>query len=175
MRAERQGDAKAYGQMLAEIAQSLRTGIPGRLRRLGLDPQETEDVVQEILIGLHDKRHTWDEERPFKPWLAGIVHYKLVDAVRRSSRERAHKANVSLDELADIIGDTSSDPGRALDVEKKLAALPSQQHDVVNALAIEGDTVRQAAQKLKRSEASIRVTFNRALARLFDTARSGKG
>lgn len=174
MRAERQGDAKAYGQMLAEIAQSLRTGIPGRLRRLGLDPQETEDVVQEILIGLHDKRHTWDEERPFKPWLSGIVHYKLVDAVRRTSRERAHKANVSLDELAEIIG-TSSDPSRVMDVERKLADLPSQQQDVVNALAIEGDTVRQAAKKLNRSEASIRVTFNRALARLFDTARSGKG
>lgn len=171
MLAERRGDAKAYSNLLGEIARSLRSAIPGKLRRIGIDPQETEDIVQEILIGLHNKRHTWDSTRPFKPWLAGIVRYKLTDAVRRLSRERSKHANIEIEELAEMIG-TTPDPSKAIDAERNLAKLPPQQHEVVRALALEGQSVRTTAKKLDRSEAAVRVTFSRALSRLFAISRS---
>jgi len=35
----------------------------------------TEDAVQDVLLAIHEKRHTYDPARPFGPWLAlgGIV------------------------------------------------------------------------------------------------------
>ena len=35
--------------------------------RAGANPAETEDVVQDILIAVHLKRHTWDETPPDRP------------------------------------------------------------------------------------------------------------
>ncbi|HEY2402466.1 MAG TPA: sigma factor, partial [Steroidobacteraceae bacterium] len=58
--------------------------IPHDLRRhtpifaasvhVALSVHGAEDVVQEILIGLHAKRHTWDETRPFLPWYTITRH-----------------------------------------------------------------------------------------------------
>ncbi|AXO16800.1 sigma-70 family RNA polymerase sigma factor [Thalassospira indica] len=171
MLAERRGDTGAYSNLLDEIARSLRRTIPGKLIRMGIDPQETEDIIQEILIGLHNKRHTWDSNRPFKPWLAGIVRYKLTDAVRRLFQEKAKHADIEIEELTEMIG-TTPDPSKAIDAERNLAKLPPQQHEVVKALVLEGQSVRATAEKLDRSEAAVRVTFSRALSRLFTISRS---
>jgi DNA-directed RNA polymerase specialized sigma24 family protein len=41
-----------------------------------------DDVVQDALIALHEKRHTYDPSRPFGAWLAAIARYKWIDALR---------------------------------------------------------------------------------------------
>src|ERR1700749_83710 len=87
MRAARRGDAAVYECLLGEIAEVLRRLIRGRLARLGWAAHETEDLVQEILIGLHTKRHTWDTDRPFLPWLYAIARYKIADGARHLRRE----------------------------------------------------------------------------------------
>ena len=58
MCAERRGDAVAYERMLKEVATALRRSLASRLARAGLGAHEAEDLVQEILIGLHGKRGT---------------------------------------------------------------------------------------------------------------------
>jgi DNA-directed RNA polymerase specialized sigma subunit len=60
MRAERQGDVAAYERLLKELADLLRKMIRHRLAQYGLGAGDTEDLVQEVLIGLHTKRHAWD-------------------------------------------------------------------------------------------------------------------
>ena len=86
MRAERRGEALAYERMLKEIATALRRSLAPRLVRVGLGAHEAEDLVQEILIGLHGKRHTWDPARRFLPWLHAIARYKLIDFARHRRR-----------------------------------------------------------------------------------------
>ena len=73
MRAERRGEAIVYERMLKEVATALRRSLASRLVRVGLGAHEVEDLLQEILIGLHGKRHTWDPARPFLPWLHTIT------------------------------------------------------------------------------------------------------
>jgi DNA-directed RNA polymerase specialized sigma24 family protein len=82
MRAERRGDVVVYERMLKEVATALRRSLAPRLARVGLGAHEAEDLVQEILIGLHGKRHSWDPARPFMPWLHAITRYKLIDFTR---------------------------------------------------------------------------------------------
>jgi len=159
----------------------LRRLVRYRLAQLGLNAHETEDVVQEVLIGLHTKRHTWDEARPFLPWLHAITHYKLIDAVRQMKRETRHRINLTFDEFAEMFEAPAEDLDRALlDVDRHLARLPEGQQVVVRALAVEGASVKATADRLQTSEGAIRVTFHRALQRLMALAepggpKSGKG
>jgi RNA polymerase sigma-70 factor (ECF subfamily) len=167
MRAERRGDVVAYERLLKEIADFLRSLIRQRLARLGLSVDETEDLVQEVLLGLHTKRHTWNASRLFLPWLYAIVHYKLVDAVRRLNRASRWRIDLTLDELADFLAAPVEDvDGALVDIDRHLAQLPQGQKVVVRALAVEGASVRATAEKLRTSEAAVRVTFQRALRRL---------
>ena len=167
MRAERRGDVAAYQRLLAEIADALRRIIRARLARLGQNTSDAEDLVQEVLIGFHVKRHTWDDGRPFLPWLHAIVRYKMTDAVRQWRREARHRSDVPLDEWSDLFAAPAEDPDRALvDVDRHLASLPAGQRDVVQALAIDGASVRETAQKLGTSEGAVRVVLHRALARV---------
>jgi len=172
MRAERRGDAVAYERLLKEVAGLLRTLVRSRLGRLGLDAHETEDLVQEILIGLHTRRHTWDETRPFLPWLYAITRYKLIDTARRLRRETARRAEITLDELAEFFEAPTPATGTSVpDLDRHLAALPPAQQDVVRALAVDGASVRATAERMQRSEGSIRVLYHRALRRLMAKAR----
>ena len=167
MRAERQGNAAAYERLLKEIAGLLRKLVRHRLAQYGLAPDEAEDLVQEILIGLHTKRHTWDPDRPFMPWLFAVTRYKFVDAARRMRREAGHRVDLTMEELSEMVAAPEEDFDRAtLDLERHLNALPQGQQTVVRALAIDGASVRDTAKKLTTSEGAIRVTFHRALQKL---------
>lgn len=167
MRAERRGDAVAYERLLKEIAVMLRRLIRSRLARAGLSVDEAEDVVQEILIGLHGKRHTWDDTRPFMPWLYTITRYKFIDAARHLSREARRRVNITMEEMTETFEAPTQDPDRSLaDIGRHLADLPQGQRQVVHALGVEGATVRATAEHLRTSEGSVRVLYHRALRRL---------
>jgi RNA polymerase sigma-70 factor (ECF subfamily) len=173
MRAQRRGDGAAYERLLKELALMLRRLVRVRLAKLGLSVHEAEDVVQEILIGLHAKRHTWDDARPFLPWLYTITRYKFIDAARRLRREASYRVEITMDELSEIFEAPAEDTDRSmLDLDRHLAILPQGQEKVVRALALDGATVRATAQKLHTSEGSVRVLFHRALRRLTAGARS---
>ena len=175
MRAERRGDAAAYRLLLRQIAEAMRALMRRRLSRLGLSVAETEDVVQEVLIAVHEKRGQWDESRPFMPWLNAIARYKLIDNARRLRREATGR--VDLDErdwerMFEPAQDTDRSP---LDVERLVSSLPQGQQSVVRALGIDGASVRETAERMKTSEGAIRVALHRALKRLSAGARQADG
>jgi RNA polymerase sigma-70 factor (ECF subfamily) len=175
MRAERQGDVAAYERLLKELADLLRKMIRHRLAQYGLGADDTEDLVQEVLIGLHTKRHAWDASRPFLPWLYAIVRYKFVDAVRRLKRESRYRIDITVDEWSELLEVPAEDADRRmLEIDRHLSDLPQGQQDVVHALAIKGATVRATARKLETSEGAVRMTFHRALQRLMARAELGQ-
>jgi RNA polymerase sigma-70 factor, ECF subfamily len=171
MRAERQGNRAAYQGLLREIAALLRRLVRHRLAQLGLSLDEAEDLVQEILIGLHGKRHTWDPERPFLPWLYAITRYKTLDAARRLRREASRRIDLTYEEMAEMIEAPQADPDLGSDIEHHLSTLPEGQQAVVRSIAIDGASVRETAQKLSSSEGAVRVSFHRALQRLRTLAK----
>ena len=151
----------------------LRRLVRARLARVGLNVHEAEDVVQEILIGVHAKRHTWDDTRPFLPWLYTITRYKFIDTARRLRRESSHRVTITLDEISEIFEAPTADTDRLVgDIDRHLAVLPQAQEKVVRAIALEGSSIRATAEKLHTSEGSVRVLYHRALRRLTAKARS---
>jgi RNA polymerase sigma-70 factor (ECF subfamily) len=171
MRAERRGDAVAYERMLKEVATALRRSLAPRLVRVGLGAHEAEDLVQEILIGLHRKRHTWDPARPFLPWLHTITRYKLIDFMRHRRGDTRRRVDLTLEDWVEIVESPADETDCSTwEVDRHLAVLPVSQRKIVRAIAVEGASVRSVAQGLATSESAVRVTLHRAIRRLLGTA-----
>jgi RNA polymerase sigma-70 factor, ECF subfamily len=172
MRLERRGEAVAYERMLKEVATDLRRSLAPRLIRAGLGAHEVEDLVQEVLIGLHNKRHTWDSARPFLPWLHAIARYKLIDFTRHRRRETYHRVDLPLEDWLEIIESPADEAHRsAWEVDRHLAALPGSQREIVRAIAVEGASIRGVALRFATSEGAVRVTIHRAIKRLLGAAK----
>jgi RNA polymerase sigma-70 factor, ECF subfamily len=171
MRAERRGDAVAYERMLKEVATAQRRSLAPRLVRVGLAAHQAEDLVQEILIGLHRKRHTWDPARPFLPWLHTITRYKLIDFMRHHRGDTRRRVDLALEDWVEIVESPVDEADCSTwEVDRHLAVLPVSQRKIVRAIAVEGASVRNVARRLATSEGAVRVTLHRAIRRLLAAA-----
>jgi RNA polymerase sigma-70 factor (ECF subfamily) len=171
MRAERRGEAVGYERMLKEVATALRRSLAPRLVRVSLGAHEAQDLVQEILIGLHRKRHTWDPARPFLPWLHTITRYKHIDFMRHRRGDTRRRVDLALEDWVEIVESPADGADCSTwEVDRHLAVLPVSQRKIVRAIAVEGASVRSVAQGLATSEGAVRVTLHRAIRRLLGTA-----
>ena len=171
MRAERRGDAVAYECMLKEVVTILRRSLASRLFHVGLGTHEAEDLVQEILIGLHGKRNTWDPARPFLPWLRAITRYKLIDFIRHRRRDTRWRVDLPPEDWLEIMESPADEANRSTwEVDRHLAILPIGQRAIVRAIAVEGASVRNVAEGLATSEGAVRMTLHRAIRRLLGAA-----
>jgi RNA polymerase sigma-70 factor (ECF subfamily) len=170
MRAANRGDTEAYRAVLRSLAPMLRGLAKRGFARYGLGPEEVEDIVQETLLALHLKRHTWDERQPLLPWVRAIARNKLFDSLRRRGR---HK-EVPIDDFAPALA-LHAEPAAsaALDAGRMLATLSARQRDIVRAISIEGASAAEVGRRLGMTEGAVRVALHRALRSLAAAFRSG--
>jgi len=163
MRQATAGDGAAYRRLLASLTPALRAVVRRNCGRIGLDPGEAEDVVQETLLAVHLKRDTWEPERPIGPWIMTIARNKLIDARRR----RGKAATAPIEDFADLLSAAGADDDHdRLDLDRMIRRLGDRDQSLVRALAIEGYSVRETAAKLNMSEGAVRVALHRAIKRL---------
>ena len=166
MRAANSGDANSYERVLRQIAAALRPLVRRGLARAGRSDTDIEDVVQEVLLAVHLKRHTWDSTRPIEPWVHAIARYKLVDALRR----RDGNFDLPIDEFSEKLAAEEVSPSvSGREVERHLAQLPPGQCAVVHAVAVEGASIADAAERLKMTAGAVRVALHRGLMTLAKT------
>lgn len=169
MQAALAGDGASYALVLKAIAGPIRAFARRGLERAGSGAGDAEDVVQEVLLAIHLKRHTWDPSAPLKPWVYAIARHKLIDALRR----RGRRAEVDVDDFAEVLA-AEAEPERASerDVERALASLTGRQREVVTAVSVDGRSIRDTAAALGMNEGAVRVALHRGLSAL--SARFGR-
>ena len=123
MRSANRGDADAYARLLSDVARSLRRVIAYDSIRLGLSGSDVEDVLQDTLLAIHLKRHTWDESRPIVPWLRAIAHYKVLDHARKNKR----RLTVPVETMAEILPSPEPEPSLSGSAGRFLEILPPRQ------------------------------------------------
>src|SRR5438128_1678404 len=84
MTASLDGNAGAYHALLERLTGHLRAYFRHRFVLLGHGPAEAEDLVQEVLMGIHTHRHTYDPSQRFTPWIYAIARYKFLDYLRQT-------------------------------------------------------------------------------------------
>jgi RNA polymerase sigma-70 factor, ECF subfamily len=119
--------------------------------------------VQDILLAVHLKRHTWDANAPFAPWLFAIARNKLIDALRR----RGRRVFVNIDDFAETLADApAAETASPAEVATQLSALPARQRDVLQSIAVESASIKETAARLAMSEGAVRVALHRGLTSL---------
>lgn len=160
------GDEKAYGRFLDRAARLVRGFARRKIVHGGVDP---EDIVQETLLAIHMKRHTWRQDAPVLPWLYAIARFKLIDAFRR----RGRRVEIEIDEISDTFAAPEEEKASERDIDRALGSLAPGQRSVVESISVEGRSIGETAAKLGLSEGAVRVALHRglsAIARRFGKA-----
>ena len=168
------GDASAHRSLLARLSRHLRAYFHGRLSRFGRTTTDAEDLVQETLLAIHTKRHTYDPSEPLTPWVHAIARYKLVDYLRRT---RPSTAYVPVEDSEAILAatDEHARAESAMDIETLLARLPEKMQRVIRYVKIEGLSVTEAARRCGMSEAAVKINGHRGLKALSRSISGRRG
>jgi len=170
MRAARAGDARAYRRFLAALAPLLRAFARRGLARVAIAEADAEDVVQETLLAIHLKRHTWNAARPIGPWIWAIARHKLIDAMRR----RGRRMELPIEDWSELLPIEEGEPAAGYQIERQLKRLSTRQQEVLRAIAVEGASISEAAAQLAMTEGAVRVALHRALATIARLAKDTK-
>jgi len=86
-------------------------------RRLGVEPEAMDDVVQEIFIVIHAKLDTLERPEAMRSWVYGIVRRTV------STHRRARRTQAAYRSAATAVGDVASRDLTPLEQTEKHAAL----------------------------------------------------
>lgn len=158
------GNAADHAALLRALVPILR-GFYRRRFRGGED--DVEDLVQETLIAVHERRSTFERDRRFTVWLFAIARYKMIDQLRRSGRLRP------LDELDERLFSVDNEDASLaqIDVENLLERLPPKQAESIRATKLQGLSVAEAAAAAGIGESDVKVSVHRGLKALAEQVR----
>jgi RNA polymerase sigma-70 factor (ECF subfamily) len=160
MKAAMAGDEGVYRRLLEELGRSIRGMARAAFARARLGDADIEDAVQETLLAIHLKRHTWDPNQKLGPWVNAIARHKIIDAMRRRGARRAEPIEDFEDFLA---APEEEDPHALSDAKKLMEALNPRQRDIVQSISFDGQSIAATASRLNMSEVAVRVALHRAL------------
>jgi RNA polymerase sigma-70 factor (ECF subfamily) len=123
------------------------------LRRLGVRPDDLEDVAHDVFVVVHRRLVDYDPTRPVRPWLFGIA-YRVASEHRRRPPATSRTAAPGV-EVAEI-PDSGPSPERVLageearrQVARALEKLPLEQRAVFVLHDIDGVSAPEIARALE--------------------------
>ena len=157
------GDRDAYRSLLKEIEPYVRS-IAGRCFSR---PADAEDVVQDVLLTVHAVRNTYDPKRPFGPWLVAIANRRIIDRLRRHTRQKAREIELSpqhetFAEVPANLDHISAEIALVGAIDK----LPPDQREAIRMLKLNEMSLKEASKASGRSIAALKVATHRAIKNL---------
>lgn len=156
MVAGQDGHGGAYHRLLGEISEWL-----GRYFGRRLPPGDVDDAVQETLLAVHRRRHTYDPRQPFGPWLAAIAKHKWIDQLRSLGRRPQEALPDGL-----AVGDHETAVTSASVLASLLGELRPAQAQVILLVKVQGYSIDDASRETGLSSSAVKMNIHRGLARL---------
>ncbi len=150
------GDKQAYSVLLEQSSRWLARFFA---RKIAADA--VDDLVQDTLMSVHRKLSSYDNSRPFLPWLAAIARYRWVDRLRQTYKHEAKALDY------DIAQPSHEDEvGAKISIDRLLDHLPDKQAQVIRYVKIEGHSISEACDQMGQSESLVKVNIHRGLKKL---------
>jgi RNA polymerase sigma factor (sigma-70 family) len=164
MVAAQAGDRTAYETLLRDCIPFIKRVARGQ----GIRPDFMDDVVQETLLTVHQARQTYDPNRSFTAWLRTIAQRRAIDGLRRARRTGTREvyAPLAYENRSDPGGDPEEaafQRGHTNVRDLAIGKLSAGQREAVEHLALQSQSLAQAAMVTGRSTGSLRVDWHRAL------------
>ncbi len=144
---------KEYIEKLLPLVDNV---LPMACRMLG-DKGRAEDVVQEVMLSLWERRKTLKVQTNYKAFLYRTVQNKCLDKLKKTQRITfsAHQE-----------WESKTEQGSEFDtmnwIRKCIKTLPQMQQDVLNMREIDGLEFSEISELLELKEAHVRVLLSRA-------------
>jgi len=161
MAAAQHGNERDYEQLLSELC----TFIERYLRsRIG-SHQSLNDWTQDILIAIHQGRHTYNPKRAIRPWLFAIIRHQTIDGMRRQS---AYQKMIErqIEQTTCTVNEGYGEIEEPLIEGYLFKALKQQHREVLTLTKINGLSSKEAARELGISEVNVKVRVHRAIKQL---------
>jgi RNA polymerase sigma-70 factor (ECF subfamily) len=170
---------QSHDDYFVKLFDELRIPLFWYLRRIGLRPEEAEEIVQEVFLRLFKHLGAKGREDNLRGWVFRVAHNLAIDQ-RKRQRLFTLKSPQEWVDLSDLLTDQAPNPEeRLLDKEKiawidrALAMLTCRQAQCLN-LRMEGlryreiaetlgVTMAMAAESLRRASRKLREYFLRDL------------
>jgi RNA polymerase sigma-70 factor, ECF subfamily len=152
------GDQRAYAALLLETSRLLRPFLAKRLSFTN----EIDDLLQEILISIHKARHTYDGNRPYRPWAYAIAKFRLQDHLRAHYSDQLHHSD-DLSEMEDYLHEDVTETAISYEsISGEVQRLPEKQATILRLMHQEGYTAKEVAEKIGMNESAVKVAAHRA-------------
>lgn len=132
--------------------------------RITLNAQEAEDLTQDTLIKVWNKRDEWSEVQNIEAYCMTVCRNLALDVMARKEHE-----NLSLETENTDAYEPSYSPDEQLEHDDRLQrvhrlfnSLPEAQRTALQLSDIENMTTREAAQTMQVSEVNFKVILHRA-------------
>lgn len=156
------GDRQAYKHLLTEIEPYIRSVAHRCFRQ----PNDIDDAVQDVLLTLHQIRHTYDPKRPFGPWLVAITNRRVVDRLRRNTRRRAREVELAAEHETFPEPETKLEYRSEAVLDAAIEKLPPDQREAIKMLKLNEMSLKEATAASGRSIAALKVATHRAVRNL---------
>ncbi|HEX3992006.1 MAG TPA: sigma-70 family RNA polymerase sigma factor [Acetobacteraceae bacterium] len=158
------GDRDAYRMLLQQIEPYVRSIAARCFNR----PADAEDAVQDVLLTVHAVRHTYDPKRPFAPWLVAIANRRIIDRLRRHTRQKAREVELSPEH--ETFAEAAANFDHTTSAERALVGaidkLPPDQREAIRMLKLREMSLKEASQASGRSIVALKVATHRAIRNL---------
>lgn len=156
MVAAQNGHGGAYRRLLGEVSDWLTRYFQRRL-----PPGDIDDAVQETLLAIHRRRHTYDPHYPLGPWLAAIAKRKWIDQLRNLGQRPTDALSEDLsveDHEASVISSSV--------LTSLLEELRPAQAQAILLVKVQGYSIEDASRETGLSPSAIKMNIHRGLTRL---------
>lgn len=162
------GDQEQYVRFLELTADLLRRYLGKLSRGRSSKGEFVEDLVQEVLISIHEKLGTYRRDLPIIPWIFGIARYRLIDFLRSESRTKTgERIEREIRDLFHQPVELAEDSlARSQELEILMRPLSSHQKDVLLLAKVHELSLCEIGKVYGMTVGAVKVTIHRALSKV---------
>ncbi len=162
----KRGDEEAFDQLFAYLSRMVYSYIFYLVKRR----EDIEDLTQEVLLRVFT--HIKEQRGNFLPWVYKIARNKTIDFYRRQRAKREeYLSRISEENLPAESGPFFENINPEM-LRAAITQLPPEQAEVINLRFIQGASIKEVGEIMKKSVGAVKVLQFRALHRLREYFRN---
>ncbi|MBC7443035.1 MAG: sigma-70 family RNA polymerase sigma factor [Ramlibacter sp.] len=163
-----QGDEAAFGELYDQMAPR----VLGLVRRLLVDPAQSEEVTQEIFLEIWQSATRYEAQRGgASTWILTMAHRRAVDRIRSSQASRERDVKIGIRDLAVAFDEVSETVEVRLEherVEKAMSRLTQLQRQAISLAYYGGLSQSEVAERLQIPLGTVKTRLRDGMIRLRD-------